>query len=180
MERKVVGVIADDVLVCGSTESLHLQRVDVDGLRLDDLIVHRTPVAVSRAEVDALRRQEADKILRGQEQRRRSAATVPFSLEDKTEERLERLKEREAYRTRPAFRSLVGSSDGVLWVEDYGAPDRTEASWARVEGSVVTGYLTVPIGETVLDIDHGVLLTRSEDELGVHSVHIRRIVLSGG
>jgi len=176
LERSVVGFVAGDILYCGSTESLDLRRVDRRGYTLPSVVVPREPVEASREEVERLRQLAEDRILLAQERRARTLSSAPFAFPDNTEAHLERLERRQAYRTRPAFRGVVGTSRGVLWVEDYGAPGREVALWARLEGSEVTGWLEVPGGESVLDIDHGVLVTLSEDDLGVHSVLVRRIV----
>lgn len=176
LERSVVGVVAGDVLYCGSTESLFLERVSPSGDVLSPFAVGVDPVPVTAGEVERIREMEEERILGAQERRSRSSSSVPFALPDNTAARLERLSRKEAYETRPAFRSLFADSAGGIWIEEYGPPDTDVARWVRWNGGTRSGWLEVPSTETVMDIDHGLLLTRSEDELGVFLVHLRRIV----
>lgn len=175
LEREVVGAVVGDTLHCGWTESLDLLRVTSRGDSLPSLSQIRPKVAVTTAEVESIRRREAGRIVEAQARRTRALSGAPFAPPDRSAARLERLAKKEAYATRPAFRSLLAGVDGALWVEDYGSPDDTAVQWVRFDETGVSARLEVPAQQTVLAIGRTTLLMRSEDEWGVQTVMVMRI-----
>ena len=174
-EREVVGAVMGDTLLCGSTASLDLRRVSMSDPELSNLAYDRPARGVSDAEVEQERKRLIDQAKARQERRGRAMAQALGAFAGGGSVELDRLSRKEAYETRPAFRSIRAGSDGELWIEDYPSPTDSQVRWILlVEGEPV-GWLEVGAQETVLAFGHGLLLKRVQDELDVQSVVVQHV-----
>ena len=69
---------------------------------------------------------------------------------------------------------MVGS-EGEVWIEDYSSPEAVVTRWYLLEGDRAVGWLAVGLRETVLGFGYGVLIKRTQDELGVQTAVVMRV-----
>ena len=77
--------------------------------------------------------------------------------------------------TFPAFSEVLSDAAGNLWVREYDFPGepRPAPLWTVFDpGGRVLGFVETPDGLDVLEIGEDYVLGRTEDDLGVESVHV--------
>jgi hypothetical protein len=78
----------------------------------------------------------------------------------------------------PAFDRTRLAPDGTLWVLDYRVP--RQDGWAATaidrEGRIL-GRITVPTGSAPVAIGNDRMAFRTEDDLGIATITVRRIVM---
>ena len=176
-EREVVGAVVDDALLCGTTDRLDLRRVSMSGAEGLHLAFDRPDRAIWDAEVELERERLIKEAKERQERRARAMAQALGASAGSGSVELDRLSKKQAYPTRPAFRSIRAGSDEALWVEDYPSPADSHVRWILLRGGVPVGWLETGADETVLGFGHGLMLKRVQDELGVQTVVVQRVTV---
>lgn len=86
-------------------------------------------------------------------------------------------------KTFPAFSEVVVDAAGYLWVREYDFPGepRPAPLWTVFDpGGRVLGFVETPSGLAILEIGEDYILGRTEDDLGVESIHLWPLERSDG
>lgn len=169
-------IVGDELLV-GETDSIVLQRWDTAGTARSGLRLGRAPRRLTEADIETAWRGWGEQMVLQQKQMmQQMAATAGSNVVDVTrqeaDEAIARAKETMGVaELLPAYRSIMSTADGALWLEDHLHPTDDVSRWFLLDdGFEPVGWIELPPGERLLAAESHRMIVLRKDDLDVESV----------